>query len=294
MRQTLDGFCRENGKEHLLAEWDAERNLPLTPLTVSYGSKQALWWRCKNGHSWQTAVYSRTGGAGCPYCSGKKVGCGNDLVSRCPSLAKEWDSVKNAPLAPSEISAGSHRLVWWRCDCGHSWRARISSRARGSGCPVCAGKKVLGGFNDLASRYPALAAEWDAEKNGALTPRDVTSSSNRKVWWRCSLGHSYAAVIAARTVRGCGCPVCSGRRVLAGFNDLATVKPELAAQWHRELNGALTPEMVTAGSHRSVWWQCASGHVWRAAVYSRAGPQSCGCPVCAGRFRSKARARTSR
>lgn len=62
------------------------------------------------------------------------------------------------------------------------------------------------GFNDLASFYPALAKEWDAEKNGALSPEAVTPASNRKAWWKCPLGHSYSAVISSRALRGSDCP----------------------------------------------------------------------------------------
>ena len=50
--------------------------------------------------------------------------------------------------------------------------------------------------------------------------------------------------------RGNGCPYCANRKVLVGFNDLATVQPLVAKEWHESLNGALTPEMVTAGSHK--------------------------------------------
>ena len=83
--------------------------------------------------------------------------------------------------------------------------------------------------------------------------------------------------------RGNGCPYCANRKVLPGFNDLATAAPLVAKQWHETLNGALTPEMVTAGSHKKAWWQCSYGHVWKATIYSRAGVQQCGCPVCAGK-----------
>ena len=62
---------------------------------------------------------------------------------------------------------------------------------------------------------------------------------------------------------------------------------ELLCQWHPTLNGALTPEMVTAGSTKSVWWQCPEGHVWRAVIYSRTGGNRCGCPVCAGRVQER-------
>ena len=88
-----------------------------------------------------------------------------------------------------------------------------------------------------------------------------------------------------RTVNGSGCPYCAGRKALPGFNDLATLEPKVAAQWHPTLNGGLTPSMVTAGSHRKVWWACSAGHAWKAAVYARAGPQKNGCPVCAGKAR---------
>ena len=78
---------------------------------------------------------------------------------------------------------------------------------------------------------------------------------------------------------------------MAGFNDLATTHPKIAAQWHSGLNGQLTPQMVTAGSHKKVWWICVEDHVWKAVVYSRTGKQQRGCPVCAGTVNGKRRIR---
>lgn len=199
-------------------------------------------------------------------------------------LLSQWDEHLNGPLTAADITYGSKRKVWWRCAKGHEWQASAGSRTiKDTGCPVCAGKRVCPGENDLASLFPKFAVQWHREKNGALRPEQVTPNSNRRVWWRCSLGHEWQAVVAARTSNGSGCPYCAGRKVLAGFNDLATRKPLLAKQWHPKLNGSLTPEMVTPGSHRKVWWQCPDGHVWRAVIYSRSGPQKSGCPICAGR-----------
>ena len=138
----------------------------------------------------------------------------------------------------------------------------------------------------MALTDPVLLAQWDRERNGDLTPDGVTHGSHRRVWWRCEKGHSWQAAIAARTKRKTGCPYCTGRKVLAGYNDLATRFPDLARQWHQTINGHLTPEQVSAGSRRQVWWQCGLGHVWKARVHSRAGKQRRGCPVCAGRARA--------
>ena len=92
-----------------------------------------------------------------------------------------------------------------------------------------------------------MAAQWDKRKNGCLKPSDAAVSSNRPAWRRCELGHSYRATVSSRTQRKTGCPYYAGRKVLKGFNDLKTLCPGVASQWHPSLNGALTPEMVTRG-----------------------------------------------
>ena len=284
MRESLSHFCRDVGDKDLLRQWDWEGNAPLTPEQVGPGSHEKVWWVCQRGHRWQAMVKSRTAGSGCPYCAGRKVLPGfNDLAALWPELAGQWHPVLNGTLTARDVLPGSQRKVWWRCGQGHQWQARVASRTYGgSSCPYCAGKQLVAGENDLAALFPQVAREWNREKNGALTPQQVSPYSNRKVWWTCPLGHSYQAVIAARTHRGSGCPYCAGRKALAGFNDLATLEPELAGQWHPALNGNLTPEMVTPGSHKRVWWVCPLGHVWRSVVYTRTGKQKCGCPVCAG------------
>lgn len=272
----------------LLAEWDTRRNLPLTPTQISFGSHQKVWWRCKRGHQWRAQIKSRTAGTGCPVCANRMLyPAENDFATQFPKLAAQWHPTKNGALLPGQLSPGSRRKVWWVCEKGHEWQATLFSRtAGGTGCPVCAGKKVIPGENDLASRFPALAAQWHPTKNGSLTPPQITPCSNRKVWWRCELGHDYQACVSSRTANGSGCPYCAGRKVLPGFNDLATLAPELARQWHPTLNGTLTPDMVTTGSRRKVWWQCDQGHVWKSVIYSRTGSRQCGCPVCAGRVRT--------
>lgn len=269
---------------YLLQEWDQEKNAPLTPDSVHKGSHQKVWWHCENGHTWYSEIRVRANGSMCPYCTRRMLWVeSNDLLTLNPALASEWDNEKNGELKPSDVLEGSHKYVWWKCQNGHSWRARILSRSRGAGCPVCTGKAVMSGENDLATLFPDIAAQWDTERNGSLRPDQITSFSNRKVWWRCTLGHEWQAIVAARAVENSGCPYCAGRRVLAGFNDLATLHPKIAAQWDSTLNSGLTPEMVTPGSHKRVWWKCAEGHVWKTAIYSRTGKQKCGCPVCAGK-----------
>lgn len=278
------------GNPDLSREWDVEKNT-LSPADLTAGSRAKVWWRCPKGHSYDAAIFARTTlGRGCPYCAGQRPLAGEtDLATTEPEVAALWDGEKNAPLTPRDVTAGSHRAVWWRCDRGHSWRAQVFSLTKsGCRCPYCAGKLVITGETDIAARMPELQKEWCTDLNGALTPRMVSCGQRRAVWWRCDKGHTYQAAIYSRAKEGgTGCPYCTGRRVLAGFNDLATLAPEIAAQWHDEMNGTLTPDQVTRGSKKQVWWRCAEGHVWKAAVYSRTRKRGAGCPVCAGTVKMK-------
>lgn len=273
----------------LAAQWDTEKNGSLRPEHISAGSRKKVWWRCPLGHSWRTTVFSRSEGTGCPVCAGRVVEKGyNDLVTSHPRLAEQWDHDKNGSLKPSDIMAGTKRKVWWLCGEGHSWQATVASRSNGAGCPYCTGKTVIEGVSDLLSRMPELAEQWDHEKNEGIRPENVSMYSNRRVWWKCRLGHSWRAPVSSRADFK-GCPYCTGRRLLEGFNDFETVYPKIAAQWHPTLNGELKPNMVMPGTLRSVWWQCAEGHVWKARIGSRTGPKKHGCPVCAGRTRGRKR-----
>ena len=267
----------------LLAEWNWEKNLELKfdPRLLTVGSGKKVWWKCSNGHEWQATIDGRNSGRGCPYCSGNKVLKGyNDLQTINPNLAKEWNYEKNGNLKPENFTASSGQKVWWKCYEGHEWQATIANRNNGRNCPHCSGQIVSEGYNDLRTINPNLAKEWNYEKNGILKPECFTANSGQKVWWRCSQGHEWQAVIINRN-QGKGCPYCAGKKVSKGDNDLQTANPTLANEWNYEKNGILKPEHFTAHSNKKVWWKCSKGHEWQAAIGDRS--QGHTCPYCAGK-----------
>ena len=109
--------------------------------------------------------------------------------------------------------------------------------------------------------------------------------SSKKARWLGECEHEWEAVINSRTTGGNGCPYCAGKKVLAGYNDLATTRPDLAAEWHPSRNGDLYPDSVTAGSSKKVWWRCERGHEWEAKVVSR--KRGFSCPYCREKLRGK-------
>lgn len=234
------------------------------PTTVTRGSGETFRWTCQTGHEWIASVSSRTAGRGCPVCAGRVVVEGaNDLASSRPDLARE------ALFDATRTTTSSQFRGRWRCRHGHEWVATVASRSAGSGCPYCAGKAVQAGFNDLATSHPALAEE------ALFDSTTVTAGSNKRVAWRCLHGHEWIASPNSRTSTASGCPVCAGRVALPGFNDLATLHPELSAE------ALFDPTTVTISSGRKLPWKCSRGHVWTAMVASRSAGR--GCPVCSGR-----------
>ncbi len=200
------------------------------------------------------------------------------LLFSNPETSQEWNYEKNGNLKPENFTANSNKKVWWKCSKGHEWQAMIANRNNGNGCPYCSGRYTVKGENDLQTVNPTLAKEWNYEKNDDLKPKNFTANSGQKVWWICSKGHEWQAVIAERN-NGTGCPYCSGQKVLKGYNDLQTVNPTLAKEWNSEKNNELTPVDVMPGSGKKVWWKCSKGHEWQAIIYNR--NKGSGCPQCA-------------
>ena len=272
---------------HLASEWHPTKNKPLTPEAVMPNAHDNVWWQCNRGHEWEAAIYSRVNGNGCPYCSNQKVLAGfNDLVTVNPQLANSWHPTKNLPLTPNMVTAGSNKKVWWICEKGHEWEASINSRRNGVGCPICTNKKVLKGYNDLATVEPSLVEEWHPTKNLPLTPYMFTKSSGEKIWWQCSKGHEWQTRIVNRS-RGSGCPICAqeckttakGKRTYS--NLLSVANPKLSLEWDSAKNLPLSPSTISYGSEKKVWWRCNLGHEWEASVKSRS--RGTGCPYCSNR-----------
>lgn len=283
MSESLKEYCVRYDRLELLAQWHPEKNGDLTPEKITSGSQKKVWWRCNQGHEWMSQPYERAKrGTGCPYCAGKRIMPGMDLAAMYPYLASQWHPQWNGELGPENVLPGSHQSVWWKCSEGHEWRAEVYSRVNGRGCPICTGRVVVAGQNDLETVYPTLAMQWHPERNGVLDPSQVIGGSKRRVWWRCERGHEWQASIKSRT-QGAGCPVCAGKVVNPGENDLNSFSPDLAEQWNWEKNGTLRPEQVSVFCNKKVWWKCGRGHEWKAVIYSRTGAQKCGCPVCAGK-----------
>ena len=294
--RVLPGFNDlETRYPDLAKEWDYEKNKPRKPSEILYSTTAEYWWICPKGHSYSVSPGRRIKqSSGCPFCVNRLVLKGyNDLATTNPEIAAMWDYEKNKDITPDSVTSGSDKEAWWRCDYKHSFKKTVRLQVISPSCPVCEYRTLLTGFNDLATTHPALAAEWDYEKNGGLGPDSVMKTTGKKVWWKCSTcGHEWQAHINLRVLTGNGCPKCGyskkmqatrAANIKAKKQDLVSRFPEIAAEWDYERNVGLDPTELTPSSNRKVWWICPKGHHYKAWMSDRTGWRKTGCPYCAGK-----------
>ena len=103
----------------------------------------------------------------------------------------------------------------------------------------------------------------------------------KRVWWKCKNGHEFEGVINSRNYKKSGCPVCSRRKIIPGYNDLKTLNPKLASEWNFKRNKGLRPDKVAPGSNKIVWWKCRLDHEWLCSINDRNMGHN--CPICQGK-----------
>jgi hypothetical protein len=264
----------------LAAEWHPQLNFGVEPIIVSPGSNLHFWWICPKNphHEWSAMPIKRTRGTGCPFCARDKFKKGvNDLSSARPDLLDDWDYERNEKK-PDEFPVYSKDDAWWSGDCGHEWQQSIANRVRGFGCTVCASKAVVVGVNDLVSQSPLVSKYFHPDLNSR--PADsYTFASGAKVWWFCDFGHEYESVVASKTTKGTGCPVCSNQLLQPGVNDLMSTDGELFEYWDQTKNGELSPDRIRKSSRVNAWWLCKKGHSFESTIKAMHEGK---CTFCSG------------
>jgi hypothetical protein len=200
----------------------------------------------------------------------------NDLATVRPDLAAQLVD----PSQAKTVTAGSEKKLSWFCETGHpryKWEAKVFNRSLGTGCPACDGKAVIPGWNDLGTVRPDLADQL-VDPSLATT---VTKFSNKSFLWFCENDHPrhvWEATVCNRSNKGHGCGACNGKVTIPGWNDLATVHPDLALQ----LVDPSLATTVTKSSDKKLLWFCETGHPryqWEARVANRS--LGVGCSTCA-------------
>lgn len=127
-------------------------------------------------------------------------------------------------MAPHEETAQSP-LKWLEhrtetCIGGNVWTAtsspqqsiRYRTNCTRQTCPADTGRLLVSGYNDLATKEPDLAKDWDTALNGVEASQTVRGNTER--FWTCAHGHTQSSKVANRRRTG-GCTECSPEKRVA-------------------------------------------------------------------------------
>ena len=210
-----------------------------------------------------------------------------------PELLKQWDYEKNEEigLAPDFIKLGSNKEVFWKCEFGHSYQLSPYKRVHDKqGCYYCSNRRLMVGFNDLKTKSPEDAADWDYNDNPDK-PEDYTIASMHVANWKCKVcGHKWSSKIRDKVrARLSGCKECSKRKRGELKHKQALEKsggitdPLLLKEWDYEKNNK-GPDQYTPSSNEKVYWKCSKcGYPYDARIGNRTHLGR-GCPACANQI----------
>ncbi|MGV3076271.1 zinc-ribbon domain-containing protein [Clostridium baratii] len=205
---------------------------------------------------------------------------GNSLYEKYPEVAKMFDR-GNSDISSKNISYGSNKVYKFLCENGdipHIINRKVcdmvAAYRRGNlGCPVCQGFEVQKGVNDFETRFPEMEKYWDYDKN-TEKPSEVYYKSHEKYYFLCSEGHSFKRDIShmRRSVntKTKGCPVCHGKEVVEGVNDLYFLRPDLMNDWDYDIN-TIKPWQVTVSSNKVINVHCKNSNcnnIFSTSVYN--------------------------
>lgn len=204
----------------------------------------------------------------------------SNLIIDNNNILNYWDYYKNnlIKLYPEKTTNGSGLDAWWRCEKGHSWQQRITTMThkKENYCTICKNYK-----NSIYAKHPEVVPFWDFDKNvlQGYDIKQMASASNKKVFWKCELGHSWTATVDKVANQKRRCNICASKKVLKGFNDLTTTAPYLLKWWDYDKN-ILKPDQLTKGSHKTIFWKCKNNHSFKKEVLLMNKNPACG--ICSG------------
>lgn len=261
-----------NYNPELAKEWHPTKNGELTPDKISYGSDKKVWWIGKCGHEWKTKVNLRNNGSQCPYCSNHKLLVGfNDLNTTSTELSK---LLYKKEYGYTCMKSSTKKLLW-KCDkCKSLYVRSVNSQSKSKRCPYCSGTKVNSTNSILSNER--LINMWNFELNVDILIDEKSKNSTEKVFWKCEKNHAWEATIHSIRVGG-GCPYCSNKKLLKGYNDMWTTNPELAKVLANPEDGY----KYMQSSAKKVDWKCIEcNNIVKNKIINNVKKQGLNCENC--------------
>jgi very-short-patch-repair endonuclease len=269
---------------HLLKEWDYNKNKKIEPTNISYGSSKKVWWKCKNNHSYEAVVNSRTTKkSGCPVCTFQSSKPELRIFSEMKFLFK--DTISRYKIENYEIDIfvpskkigieydGSyfHKSTFDKdliknsiCEKNNITLIRIREEPLRRLSP-----------NDILIKYETLIAKSTLDLVISQIEKICDDIDKIKIEHYKSKKNFANEKLYKSLLNNLPSPFID--------NSLKVTHSELCDEWDYKKNYPLKPENFTYGSKQYVWWICSRGHSYDMQITNRTIKKKQGCPFCSGK-----------
>lgn len=284
---------------NLVPEWHPTLNKNVKPTDVLPGTHKKAWWKCDRGHEWETAIYIRTSGSGCPVCaSGRQTSFPeqtilfyikqifNDAQTTYQFKDIRYDSGRKLSV---DIFIFSLMLaIEYDGEYAHKQISKIKRdeeknfklfsndisliRIREPELPILAEQQGVrtivrsDNFSLESLRKCILDTLQSIVDN---YPLDSSQTLIANKLFGLDIKNDYDEIIKL-IIRN------------AEKNSVGEINPHLVSEWNWLKNGEITPFNISYGSGLKVWWSCKEGHEWKASINDR--NRGNGCPYCSGQL----------
>jgi hypothetical protein len=189
-KKTVLSNCLATTHPDVAKQWHPTKNLSITPFDVTALSNKKVWWKCDkhDDHEWESTISNKTRNSihmGCPCCAGNKVVLSTCLATTHPNIIEKWHPTKNS-ITPFDISFGSSKRIWWKCNNNHEWIATVNwmvdcTEKGGNGCPLCnesVGEKKIKNILDTLGINYEVQKRFEDCKHKRTLPFDFYLPNN--------------------------------------------------------------------------------------------------------------------
>lgn len=114
----------------------------------------------------------------------------------------------------------SYTKIQCRCTkCGHIFKRSPTNLYKNTGCPECLRLSKFISNEEFVSKLKLVSSD--------IIAIDEYSSATVPINFQCLNGHIWSAKPNS-ILNGTGCPYCAGKKVLVGYNDMWTTRPDIA------------------------------------------------------------------
>lgn len=242
----------------LAEEWDYQLNAPLLPTQIMAGSGKRVWWKCKYGHSWQVSPNNRTSQySNCPICSAE-IGTSFPEQAIYYYISKLVVAINRYNINGVEIDIFIPALnIGIEYDGMFFHSSDSSAKREENKNNYC--KKV--GIRLI--RVKETRENKNDEENVIYRKIGKNSTSLECIIQRileiiATYGYSIKEIDV--NLKRDDISIYNNYVKMEKKNSIALHNPELLKEWDYKKNVKITPDTISYGSDKNVWWLCSLGH----------------------------------